>query len=158
MNKTGLLERMLAGSSNSQLEFLGLLLLGQLFLSFLHQRLLLGLHIIQCHQTWSEHRTHETGHTRVTWGDQSTIPKCIAIFAFTVRCRCVSTFLWSVELTSTRKNEAKKESEPSRWVCTRHLHHESYVLKPLVVQLLISGFATCYTILHIFVFFLSVPS
>lgn len=36
---------------NSQLEFLGLLLLGQLFLSLFYQRLLLGFHIIQCHQT-----------------------------------------------------------------------------------------------------------
>lgn len=37
---------------NSQLELLGLLLLSQLFLPLLHQSLLLGLHIIQRHQTW----------------------------------------------------------------------------------------------------------
>lgn len=36
----------------SQLQLLGLLLLCQLFLSLLYQRLLLSLHIIKSHQTW----------------------------------------------------------------------------------------------------------
>lgn len=35
----------------SQLELLGLLLLGQLLLPLLHQSLLLGLHVVQGHQT-----------------------------------------------------------------------------------------------------------